>query len=304
MMMRSGLNQLLKLLKPLFLSCLLLAALPSQAQSTSGVKGLLWEIKSANNTAYLFGAIHLAKADFYPLPASVEAAYLQADTLALEIDASDTAASAKAMPMLSYRAPDNLKKHLSKSTWMALQKVAGDAAEQFSAFKPAMVATGLAIAAFEKQGYDPAYGIDLHFLKRAKADKKRVVELESIEFQAGVLGGLSDKDGDALLKQTLDGFLSGEMQRETDAMIETWKSGDAEALAKLMRDVASKDAGSKKIMKLLLDDRNIGMAQKISSMLARGDKLFVVVGAGHLAGLNSVTDILQKQGLQVKQIQQ
>jgi uncharacterized protein YbaP (TraB family) len=304
MMMRSGLNQLLQVLKPLFLSCLLLATLPSQAQPTSVVKGLLWEIKSGNNTAYLFGSIHLAKADFYPLPASVEAAYLQADTLALEIDASDTAASAKAMPMLSYRAPDNLKKHLSKSTWMALQKVAGDAAEQFSAFKPAMVATGLAIAAFEKQGYDPAYGIDLHFLKRAKADKKRVVELESIEFQAGVLGGLSDKDGDALLKQTLDGFLSGEMQRETDAMIETWKSGDAEALAKLMRDVASKDAGSKKIMKLLLDDRNIGMAQKISSMLARGDKLFVVVGAGHLAGLNSVTDILQKQGLQVKQIHQ
>jgi uncharacterized protein YbaP (TraB family) len=304
MMMRSGLNQLLQVLKPLFLSCLLLAALPGQAQPTSVVKGLLWEIKSANNRAYLFGSIHLAKADFYPLPASVEAAYLQADTLALEIDVSDTAASAKAMPMLSYRAPDNLKKHLSKSTWMALQNVLGDAAEQFSAFKPAMVATGLAIAAFEKQGYDPAYGIDLHFLKRAKADKKRVVELESIEFQAGVLGGLSDKDGDALLKQTLDGFLSGEMQRETDAMIDTWKSGDAEALAKLMRDAASKDAGSKKIMKLLLDDRNIGMAQKISSMLARGDKLFVVVGAGHLAGLNSVTDILQRQGLQVKQIHQ
>jgi uncharacterized protein YbaP (TraB family) len=304
MMMRSGLNQLLPLLKSLLLSCLLLAALPSQAQPTSVVKGLLWEIKSGNNTAYLFGSIHLAKADFYPLPASVEAAYLQADTLAVEIDASDTAASAKAMPTLSYRAPDNLKKHLSKATWKALQNVAGDAAEQFLVYKPAMVATGLAIAAFEKQGYDPAYGIDLHFLKRAKTDKKRVVELESIEFQARVLGGLSDKDGDALLKQTLDGFLSGEMQRETEAMIETWKSGDAEALAKLMRDAANKDAGSKKIMKLLLDDRNIGMAHKISGMLARGDKLFVVVGAGHLAGLNSVTDILQKQGFRVKQIHQ
>lgn len=300
MMMRFGMMRL----EALLLSCVLLAALPSQAQDTTAAKGLLWEIKSASNTAYLFGSIHLAKADFYPLPASVEAAYLQADTLAVEIDATDSASSAKAMPMLSYSKPDNLKKHVSKPTWEALQSVAGAASEQFLAYKPAMVATGLAIGAFEKQGYDPAYGIDLHFLKRAKADKKRVVELESIEFQARVLGGLSDKDGDALLKQTLDGFLSGEMQRETDAMIATWKSGDSAALVKLLREAASKDAGSKKIMKLLLDDRNIGMAQKISSMLASGTKLLVVVGAGHIAGLNSITDILQKQGLQVKQIHQ
>ncbi|WP_422948549.1 TraB/GumN family protein [Undibacterium sp. Ren11W] len=302
--MRFRIARLVPIFNFFLVSGLLLAALPSQAQANTAAKGLLWEIKSASNTAYLFGSIHLAKADFYPLPASVEAAYLQADTLAVEIDATDSAASAKAMPMLSYRRPDNLKKHLSKATWTALQSVVGDAAEQFLVYKPAMVATGLAIGAFEKQGYDPAYGIDLHFLKRAKTDKKRVIELESIEFQARVLGGLSDKDGDALLKQTLDGFLSGDMQRDTDAMIETWKSGDTEALVKLMREAASKDVGSKKIMKLLLDDRNIGMAQQISSMLASGNKLFIVVGAGHIAGINSITDILQKQGLQVKQIHQ
>jgi uncharacterized protein YbaP (TraB family) len=303
-MMRLKIARLWPVLKLLLASCLLLPGLPVQAQANPAVKGLLWEIKSASNTAYLFGSIHLAKVDFYPLPSSVEVAYLQADTLAVEIDATDSAASAKAMPMLTYSAPDNLKKHLSKATWKSLQSVAGDAIEQFQGFKPAMVATGLAIGVFEKQGYDAAYGIDLHFLKRAKTDKKRVVELESIEFQARVLGGLSDKDGDALLRQTVDGILSGEMQRETDAMINTWKSGDAGALATLMREAASKDAGSKKIMKLLLDDRNIGMAQKITSMLASGKKLFVVVGAGHIAGLNSITDILQKQGLQIRQIHQ
>jgi uncharacterized protein YbaP (TraB family) len=279
------------------------AAATALAASASGpAKGLLWEIKSAGNTAYLFGSIHLAKADFYPLPAAVEAAYLQSDTLAVEIDATDTVASAKAMPMLSYAAPDNLKKHVSKATWSSLQAVAGETVTQFQMYKPAMVATGLAISAFSRQGYDPVYGIDLHFIARAKNDRKKLVELESIAFQAGVLGGLSDKDGDALLRQTLDGFRNGEMQRETEAMIETWKAGDAEALAQLLRDAANKDAGSKKIMKLLLDDRNIGMAKKITVMLESGSKLFVVVGAGHIAGINSITDILQKQGLQLRQI--
>ncbi|QJQ06404.1 TraB/GumN family protein [Undibacterium piscinae] len=165
------------------------AAATALAASASGpAKGLLWEIKSAGNTAYLFGSIHLAKADFYPLPAAVEAAYLQSDTLAVEIDATDTVASAKAMPMLSYAAPDNLKKHVSKATWSSLQAVAGETVTQFQMYKPAMVATGLAISAFSRQGYDPVYGIDLHFIARAKNDRKKLVELESIAFQAGVLG--------------------------------------------------------------------------------------------------------------------
>ena len=44
------------------------------------------------------------------------------------------------------------------------------------------------------QGYDPKYGVDLHFIDQARADRKKVVELESVEFQARTLGGLSDAD--------------------------------------------------------------------------------------------------------------
>ncbi len=55
-------------------------------------------------------------------------------------------------------------------------------------------------------------------------------------------------------------------------------------------------------MKLLLDDRNPGMAGKISNMLESGKKLFVVVGAGHMSGPNSITELLEKQGLEVRQI--
>ena len=56
------------------------------------------------------------------------------------------------------------------------------------------------------------------------------------------------------------------------------------------------------MMKMLMDDRNEGMVTKINSMMTSGKKLFVVVGAGHLAGEKSVVDLLKKQGLEVKQI--
>jgi uncharacterized protein YbaP (TraB family) len=276
-----------------------------QAQSAA-VTALLWEVKSATNTVYLFGSVHLAKADFYPLPAATEKAYLQADTVVVELDITDDMASAKAMPLLTFTAPDKLENHLDTVTWAMLKKVAGTSIAQYQAYKPAVVATGLALRAFAQQGYDPAYGIDLHFIRRAKADQKRLVELESMAFQAGVLGGLSDADGSALLQQTLEGLqpgpARGQMQREAEAMIASWKSGDARALASMLRDAANKDAGSKRLMKLLLDDRNVAMTEKITGLLESGSKAFIVVGAGHLAGRNSIVDLLQRQDYQIRQI--
>lgn len=278
-------------------AALLLAAGFTQAQ------GLLWEVKSPANTIYLFGSIHLAKADFYPLPAAVEAAYAQADTLVVEADLTDTVASNNALPLMQYRAPDSLRKHLQPATWQQLKSMAGPGLQQFVQFKPALVAVGLSMAVFTAQGYDPAYGVDLHFIARAKADQKKLSELESLEFQAGVLGSLDEAEGDALLSQTLKDLHNGQALREAQQMIQAWKSSDALALARLFEGAAHKDAGTKKLTQLLLDDRNLAMAKKIKQMLEAGHKAFVVIGAGHLAGANSVNQLLQEQGMQVRQIQ-
>lgn len=265
-------------------------------------KGLLFEVKSNNNTLYLFGSIHLAKANFYPLSPSVETAYAQANIVAVEADVTDAEASKNALPLMSYASPDKLQNHLTPTTWQSLQSMTGPATEQFQGFKPAVVAMGLTLGVFAQQGYNPAYGIDLHFIHRAKADNKKVVELESIAFQASVMAALTDEEGDALLKQSLEALKNGEALRDAEAMITMWKTADAAGLGKLFTDAENKDAGTKKLMKLLLDDRNVGMAQKINRMLVDGKKAFVVIGAGHLTGNNSIVDLLQKQGVQVRQI--
>ena len=264
--------------------------------------GLLFEIKSKLNTVYIFGSIHLAKASFYPLSTQVEQAYAQANTVAVEADVTDAEASKNALPLLSYTSPDKLQNHLSPTTWHSLQDFMGPAVEQLQGFKPAVAAMGLTLGVFAQKGYEPAYGIDLHFIHRAKADKKKLLELESLAFQAGVLSGLSDEEGDSLLKQSLTSLHNGEAVRDAERMIVTWQAGDAVGLAALFTEAENKDAGTKKLMKLLLDDRNVAMAQKINRLLLAGEKTFVVVGAGHLTGMNSIIDLLQKQGVQVRQL--
>jgi len=274
----------------------------SADSSTSATRGLLFEIKSGKNTAYLFGSIHIAKADFYPMSPKVEAAYLQADTVAIEADTTDTKAMQAMLSKLSYAAPDKLENHVTAATWGNMKSVFGPAIEQMQGFKPFVVTSGLAMQVGMQMGYDPKQGIDLHFINRAKTDKKSLVELESVEFQAGILGGLSDEEGDALLAATIESLKNREMFKDLTSIETAWKAADANAIAKLFVDAANKDAASKKVMKMLMDDRNEGMVAKINDMMASGKKLFVVVGAGHLAGEKSVVDLLQKQGLEVKQI--
>ena len=266
------------------------------------VKGLLFEVKSKNNTAYLYGSIHLGKKEFFPVAAPVEKAYKAADIVAVEVDATDPAAMQAHIPKLMYPAGDKLENHLTPETWAALTGMVGPAAAQFQQFKPMMVAMGLVMGVYQQMGYDQNYGIDKHFIDRSKADKKQLVELESIEFQIDTLNSLNDEEADAMLKSTLESFKTQEIMNQSKRLVESWEAADTKGVIDLINEGNNQDAGTRKFTKILLDDRNVGMAEKITGMINQGKKVFIVVGAGHLAGEKSIVDLLEKQGMKVKQI--
>lgn len=274
---------------------------------SSKVQGLLFEISRpdaavSSKKTYLFGSIHIAKPDFYPLSKPVLKAYQQADTVAVEADTTNEAANKNVVDQLTYVAPDQLQAHLSPSTWELLQSMTGPAIAQFQSYKPIMVAMGLTVSASMQLGFDPAKGLDLYFIRSSQQDKKRVVELESVAFQAEVLAGLNDEEGNAILASTLNSFRLGEVANELNRIAAAWKAGDTQALSKILLEAGNKDEGSKILMTRLMDERNAGMAEKITALMSEGKSLFAVVGAGHLAGENSLLELLKKQGLQVKQV--
>lgn len=272
------------------------------ASTDAKTRGLLYEIKSGNKVAYLFGSIHIAKADFYPMSPKVEQAYTQADTVAVEADTSDMAGIQAIMPKLMYTAPDKLESHLKPATWNNFKATFGPGADQMQGLKPFTVTSAVMMQIGMQLGYNPQQGIDMHFITRTKSDKKTLVELESLAFQADILGGLNDEEGDALIASTLEAMKKRELFADLEKIVTAWKAADANAIAQLFIESGNKDAASKKFMKMLLDDRNEGMVTKINSMMKDGKKLFVVVGAGHLAGEKSIVDLLKKQGLEVNQV--
>lgn len=283
-------------------------------KTVAKVSGLLYKIsldsasvpsgktKQEKISAYLYGSIHIAKKDFYPLAKAVQQSYAKADTLVVETDITDENANRSIIGKLSYIAPDRLEHHLSADTWNTLRDMTGQSLEQFQFYKPVLVAMGLTVSAGMQLGFDPEQGLDLHFIKAAQKDKKKLIELDGVAVQAEVLNSLSNEEGDAILANTLSSFKNGEIRHEFQRMTDAWRAADANKLAQIFEAAANKDSGSKKITQKLIDERNPDAAKKIIELMSSGKKLFIVIGAGHLAGENNLIKLLQQQGLQVQQI--
>ena len=85
---------------------------PCAAFAQSAYSPPIWEVRSGERTAYLFGTIHVGKADFYPLPEPVQSAFAQSDVVALEVDPADEQAAVAAAMSAMYTPPDNIGNHL------------------------------------------------------------------------------------------------------------------------------------------------------------------------------------------------
>ena len=78
-------------------------ALPSAEQAAQWAarapdRGLLWRISRGGHSSYLFGSLHVGKADWaYPGPA-LRAAWAATEVLAVELDPADVGPALAAMP--------------------------------------------------------------------------------------------------------------------------------------------------------------------------------------------------------------
>jgi uncharacterized protein YbaP (TraB family) len=78
-----------------------------------------------------------------------------------------------------------------------------------------------------------------------------------------------------------------------DKMVDMWGSADTESLAQLMNEGMT----SRIMYDALLTKRNANWAKWISTKMDRPGVTFIAVGAGHLAGTNSVQALLPAYGL-------
>jgi uncharacterized protein len=266
----------------------------------------LWKVTSKTTTVYLLGSMHVAKADLFPLPKEIEDGFAKSAKLVVEVD-TEAADQVKLQQLVLQKAkyPDgeSLSKGLSKKTMESLEKYCaktGIPVANLEPFRPWFVSVLVSVQEITALGFGDK-GIDKHFLKQAKAEKKPIVDLETIDAQMNLFTDLTPDFQDKLLAKTLSE--AGEIKKQMEKMTAAWKAGDAKAMNDLMvGDTLKQHPEMKGLMAKIFDERNVKMVEKIDVMLKGTDSCFVVVGAGHLVGDKGIVKLLEEKNYRVEQV--
>ena len=251
----------------------------------------------------MFGSIHFAKPELYPLPDAVEAAFDSAANLVVEVNISpelEAKLGAMTIEMASYADGQTLSANLSDPVAELLGSYLsgnGMLVAAFDRFEPWFVGLAISVIEVQKLGLDPDLGIDRHFLDKAK-DTKPILELETAEQQLGLFDGLSPELQLQMLEKTLRE--APEIEENMERMIQAWKAGDASEIEEMVFESLGESPHLKPVFDKIFTERNHTMTQKIAGYLEGGSSYFVVVGAGHLVGKEGIVSLLKKRGFEVE----
>jgi uncharacterized protein YbaP (TraB family) len=267
-------------------------------------KSFLWRVRSATNTVYVLGSLHLAKKEIYPLHQKIENAFERSEILVVEANVNDIKKMdvQKLMESAFYPPQDTLEKHVSIENYEWVKKEInkfGISAELINKQRPWFLSMTLVALESLKLGLDPNLGIDKYFLSKAEG-KKKILELESLDYQIELLSNLSDKDQELFLLYTLKDL--NIMEQELNQLTQTWISGDTQAMESILTRSVSEDKRLSPIFEKLIYERNRKMVSKIEDFLRTKETHFVIVGAGHLVGNQGIIGLLKGKGYLVEQL--
>jgi uncharacterized protein YbaP (TraB family) len=273
--------------------------LPTAQQSASWAaqapdRGPLWRVSRGGHSSYLFGSLHVGKADWaYPGPA-LRAAWAQTDVLAVELDPADVG------PALAAAGPGApLPPALAQR--MQAQAVAACLPPGALQPLPAMLQLSLlTLLEARRDGFDAQFGQDLMLLAWAKAEGRPVLALETLQEQLDAMA-----PPEAELPQIVDGALRqlqrGQMRAPLRKLADAWQRGDMKTLADYRRWCGCADTPAERAwFKRINDDRNLNLAARIDALHGPGQRLLVAVGALHMSGPQALPRLLAERGFTVE----
>ena len=262
----------------------------------------LWKVADEDTTIYLFGTVHALPADTDWYRGALADALEESGELVTEID-STPETIATLQQVIAERAMlqegtlralmDDEQRAIYEGAMQKLSLPAGS----FDRFEPWFAALMLSNTALTSAGISPEAGVEKVLEGTAGADIARGA-LETAEFQMAIFDELPMESQIAFL---IDGAQEiDNMAAQLQQMIDEWAVGDADGLAALLNDAFADDPV---LADRLLYSRNANWAVWIDDRLDEPGTVFMAVGAGHLAGRNSVQELLAQRGITTLRVQ-
>ncbi|WP_298932369.1 TraB/GumN family protein [uncultured Ramlibacter sp.] len=273
-----------------------------QAAAQARDRGLLWSVSKDGRNSWLYGTLHLGRAEWMAPGPGVRQALQAADLVALEIDLLDEgvqrafAASQAAQQgrSLSPRTAQRLQ-----AAWKAACLPAADLARG----APELHVLGLMAGAGEAEGFSPVYGSEILLSLLAKGLGKPVVSLETVPQQLQALLARDAAEAEGFVTDSLDDLEKGRLVGVLRKTADVWERGDIGQLEAYTSWCECADtAAERALMRRVLDDRNPGLAAGIDALHAQGKSVFAAVGAMHMVGQGGLVESLRKKGYEIRRM--
>ncbi|HYI43642.1 MAG TPA: TraB/GumN family protein [Sphingomicrobium sp.] len=243
-------------------------AAPTPAPLRDPVKPALWLVTDGDTTIYLFGTFHALDGSANWFKDGVRQAFHQSDQLVLETLVPPAGAAPLSIP----------------KTAVPTRKTGPTAS--FAA------STRMVMNATRNRGMSTAQGADAALRLAAEGSGKPVAGLESFEFQINMFSSLAatPQPQVEIAGPSPMLALSAVLAKLQDA----WVRGDMATFVPMLEQMRET---SPLAYRTMFVDRNARWAGWIAERLRQPGTVFVAVGAGHLAGRDSVQAQLAAKGV-------
>jgi uncharacterized protein YbaP (TraB family) len=283
----------------------LLVGAPASAKAPHSARPALWQVSDADTTIYLFGTIHLLPEDLQWRTARFDKAVASSQQLVVEtiIDEKNPTGIMSAMASLALNAP-NLPPLIDRvppekrAALAAAVKKSGFPPQAFDRMESWAAAFILLGNQYREMQLKGDKGVEAVLRNSFTTAGKPIGELETNLQQFSFFDTLPENAQQMLLIGALDD--SAATKQEFSGMLKAWTTGDVSGIGRTFdRDLA----GSPELAQALIHRRNANWTRWIEQRMSQPGALMIAVGAGHLAGGDSVVAMLQRDGYRVRRVQ-
>lgn len=263
----------------LLIATALAAATPVMPPVEPAAEPAMFEIHDADTTIYLFGTFHALDDRTQWFSPEIRDAFEQSNELVLETLIPEGPAI-PGKPGLPIRAPSVIP----SASFLATTK--------------------LAINAGQSQGMQVGNGADMVLRHVAEAEGKPVEALETLEFQLNMFNSMppAAPPSPARPNARAPGAQpSIESLSKTMAEMQTaWKNGNQNVFVRMLDELQN---SSPDTYRMMFTERNARWADWIAARMRTPGTVFVAVGAGHLAGKDSLLVRLAEKGIESARVE-
>ena len=253
----------------------LAAAVPAAGPAQPMSEPAMFVVRDADTTIYLFGTFHALDGNEQWFGGSIRNAFENSNELVLE----------------------------------TLLPEGRNAAQQLRQAQPTsrpsgsfLATTRIAISASREQGMQVENGADTVLRHVAESEGKPVEQLETLQFQLNMFSKLpagGSPPHNARAGQPIQQEAVENLPQTMARMQWAWKHGDQAVFVRMLDQL---DESSPDTYRMMFTERNARWADWIAARMQTPGTVFVAVGAGHLAGKDSVLVRLAEKGIDSQRV--